>query len=103
MTGLSLKNTYAEKAIYAGLFILMMASPSLAQLAPVQTTLQQIITIFTGPIGTSLAVLAVVTCGVMAWMGRLTVFAAISAVIGIVLVFGAANIVEFFKASAGGQ
>jgi type IV secretion system protein VirB2 len=98
MTGLSLKNTYAEKTIYAGLFILMMASPSLAQLAPVQTTLQQIITIFTGPIGTSLAVLAVVT-----WMGRLTVFAAISAVIGIVLVFGAANIVEFFKASAGGQ
>lgn len=103
MTLKKLKGTWAEAVIYAGLITIASATPSFAQLAPVQTTLQQIISIFTGPIGTSLAVLAVIACGVMAFIGRFTWFAAISAIGGIVLVFGAANIVEYFKSAAGGQ
>lgn len=98
-----LKGTWVEKAIYVSLITVAMTAPSYAQLAPVQTTLQQIIAIFTGPIGTSLAVLAIIACGVMAFIGRFTWFAAISAIGGIVLIFGAANIVEYFKSAAGGQ
>ena len=99
----SIKGTWAEASIYAALLTLAFTTPSFAQLAPVQTTLQQIITIFTGPIGTSLAVLSIIACGVMAFIGRFTWFAAISAIGGIVLIFGAANIVDYFKSAAGGN
>lgn len=98
-----LKGTWVETTIYAALMTFALTTPSFAQLAPVQTTLQQIISIFTGPIGTSLAVLSIIACGVMAFIGRFTWFAAISAIGGIVLVFGAANIVDYFKSAAGGN
>ena len=74
------------------------------QLAPVQTTLQRLVDTLTGPISTSLAILAVIAAGFMAWAGRLTWFFAGSIIFGIVLVFGSAQIVNFFQtvASSGG-
>ena len=81
----------------------LMASKALAQdLTPVQSTLDQIVQLFTGTLGTSLAILAVISCGVLAWVGRLTWNLAGSIILGIVFVFGSANIVEFFKGAAGG-
>lgn len=73
-------------------------------LAPVQTTLQTLVTSLTGPIATSLAILAVIACGFLAWAGRLTWGVAGSVILGIVLVFGSAQIVGFFQnaASSGG-
>jgi type IV secretion system protein VirB2 len=80
-----------------------LASNALAQdLTPVQSTLDQIVQLFTGTLGTSLAILAVISCGVLAWVGRLTWNLAGSIILGIVFVFGSANIVEFFKGAAGG-
>ena len=41
-------------------------------LSPVQSTLQTLVTTLTGPIATSLAILAVIALGFFAWSGRLT-------------------------------
>ncbi|MGQ3673939.1 TrbC/VirB2 family protein [Xanthobacter sp. TB0139] len=41
-------------------------------LQPVQSTLQQLVSVFTGSIATALATLAVIACGLFAWGGRLT-------------------------------
>jgi type IV secretion system protein VirB2 len=95
---------YAERAALAAIMLSMIATKAYAQgdLEPVQGTLDQLIQIFTGAIGTSLAVLAVIACGVLAWVGRMTWFFAGSIIMGIILVFGSARIVEFFKGAVGG-
>lgn len=93
-----------QRAALIGVMLSCMASQALAggDLTPVQSTLDQLIELFTGTLGTALAVLAVIGCGVLAWAGRLTWGVAGSIIGGIVLVFGAANIVEFFKGAVGG-
>ena len=70
-------------------------------LQPVQTTVQQLVSVLTGPISTALATLAVIACGFFAWAGRLTWGIAGSVIFGIVLVFGAAQIVQFFQSAIG--
>lgn len=70
-------------------------------LSPVQTMLQQLVSTLTGQIATSLAALAVIACGFMAWAGRLTWGYAGSIIFGIVLVFGASQIVSFFQSAVG--
>jgi type IV secretion system protein VirB2 len=64
--------------------------------------LQTLVQTLTGPIATSLAILAVIAAGFLAWVGRLTWFFAGSIIFGIVLVFGSAQIVAFFQAAVGG-
>jgi len=70
-------------------------------LQPVQSTLTQLVTALTGPIATALATLAVIACGLFAWGGRLTWGIAGSVIFGIVLVFGSAQIVQFFQSAIG--
>lgn len=80
------------------------SSLALAQggnLQPVQSTLQQLIQVLTGPIATSLAILAVIALGMLAWGGRLTWYFAGSIIFGIVLVFGSTQIVQFFQSAVG--
>ena len=74
---------------------------STGSLSPVQTMLQQLVSTLTGQIATSLAALAVIACGFMAWAGRLTWGYAGSIIFGIVLVFGASQIVSFFQSAVG--
>ena len=81
------------------------ASPAFATggtLTPVQSTLQTLVTTLTGPIATSLAILAVIALGFFAWSGRLTWGLAASVIFGIVLVFGSTQIVSFFQSAVGG-
>ena len=89
----------------AGAVAMTLAAPALAQsgvqLQPVQSTLQTLVNTLTGPISTSLAVLAVIACGLMAFVGRLTWGFAGSVIFGIVLVFGSAQIVQFFQSAVG--
>ena len=84
---------------------LIVARDALAQaggsLQPVQSTLTQLVTTLTGQIATSLAVLAVIGSGFLAWAGRLTWGIAGSIIFGIVLVFGATQIVSFFQSAVG--
>ena len=70
-------------------------------LQPVQSTLSTLVQTLTGPISTSLATLAVIACGFFAWSGRLTWGIAGSVIFGIVLVFGSAQIVQFFQSAVG--
>ena len=70
-------------------------------LQPVQSTLTQLVQALTGPISTALATLAVIACGFFAWAGRLTWGIAGSVIFGIVLVFGSAQIVQFFQSAVG--
>ncbi len=83
-------------------FIALQSAAYANQLAPVQSTLQRLVETLTGPISTSLAILAVIAAGFMAWAGRLTWFFAGSIIFGIVLVFGSAQIVNFFQTVARG-
>jgi len=87
----------------AGIIFAMLTADAFAQgtLAPVQSTLQTLVTALTGPIATSLAILAVIACGFLAWSGRLTWGIAGSVIFGIVLVFGSAQIVQFFQSAVG--
>lgn len=77
------------------------AAQSAGTLQPVQSTLTQLVTALTGPIATALATLAVIACGLFAWGGRLTWGIAGSVIFGIVLVFGSAQIVQFFQSAIG--
>ena len=81
------------------------SSPAFAtggSLSPVQSTLQTLVQTLTGPISTSLAILAVIAAGFLAWAGRMTWGIAGSIIFGIVLVFGSTQIVQFFQSSVGG-
>ncbi len=86
--------------------VLLTAGQAAAQstggtLQPVQSTLTQLVSTLTGSIATALATLAVIACGFFAWSGRLTWGIAGSVIFGIVLVFGAAQIVQFFQSAVG--
>jgi type IV secretion system protein VirB2 len=100
------KNIGRRKIYLLGaLALLHMSSPALATggtLSPVQSTLQTLVQTLTGPISTSLAILAVIAAGFLAWAGRMTWGIAGSIIFGIVLVFGSTQIVQFFQSSVGG-
>lgn len=66
-------------------------------IAPVDNTLQGLINILTGAIGTSIAVLGVIFVGIMAFVGRLSWPVAGAVIGGIVIVFGAPVIVSTIK------
>jgi type IV secretion system protein VirB2 len=70
-------------------------------LQPVQSVLQSLISILTGPIASMVAILAVISCGFLAWTGRFTWGIAGSVIMGIVLVFGSTQIVSFFQSALG--
>ncbi len=83
------------------LLIAIEAQAQSGTLQPVQSTLNQLVQALTGPIATALATLAVIACGFFAWAGRLTWGVAGSVIFGIVLVFGSAQIVQFFQSAVG--
>jgi len=90
---------------FSALALMFASSPALAtggSLSPVQSTLQTLVQTLTGPIATSLAILAVIAAGYLAWAGRMTWGIAGSIIFGIVLVFGSTQIVQFFQSSVGG-
>ncbi|SCB50189.1 TrbC/VirB2 family protein [Rhizobium multihospitium] len=100
-----MKTSFARISLAPSL-LLMTAADAFSQstggtLQPVQSTLQQLVSTLTGPIATALATLAVIACGLFAWSGRLTWGIAGSVIFGIVLVFGSAQIVQFFQSAVG--
>ena len=94
----------AGAGLALGLFLLGITSAAAqtsGTLQPVQSTLTQLVSALTGSIATALATLAVIACGFFAWSGRLTWGIAGSVIFGIVLVFGSAQIVQFFQSAVG--
>lgn len=96
-----------QRAALTAVAMGMMSGAALAasgggDLSPVQGALDSIIEVFMGPVGTSVAILAVILAGVAALTGRLTWMMAGIIISGIVLIFGSKAIVEFFKGAVGG-
>lgn len=100
-----MKLTSRRLPYLSGAMLLLMTAGASAQsggtLQPVQSTLTTLVQALTGPIATALATLAVIACGFFAWSGRLTWGIAGSVIFGIVLVFGSAQIVQFFQSAVG--
>jgi type IV secretion system protein VirB2 len=91
------KHRKTRQRIKLGLLLSMAASPALAQdLSPIQTMLESVESALTGPIGISVATLAVIGTGFMCMMGRLNWGWFASVIIGIVLIFSAGTIVDGF-------
>jgi type IV secretion system protein VirB2 len=85
------------KFLRLALGLTLLASPSLAQdLEPIQEMLESVEAALTGPIGISVATLAIIGTGFMCMMGRLNWGWFASVIIGIVLIFSAATIVDGF-------
>ena len=91
------KNRKTRQGIKLGLLLSLAASPALAQdLSPIQTMLESVESALTGPIGISVATLAVIGTGFMCMMGRLNWGWFASVIIGIVLIFSTGTIVDGF-------
>lgn len=94
-------------AISAGCALLMLASePALAQtagslLTPVDNILSQLVQALQGTIARSLAIIAVCFFGYRALFGHMSWYLAGTIIGGIVLIFGAATIVDAVKGAAG--
>ena len=69
--------------------------------APLEAAVQMIVDFVTGPFGRSLAIIAVIALGFMAFAGRLSWLTAGAVVIGIGLVFGAPAIVDSLIGTVG--
>ena len=64
------------------------------------TILQAIITYLTGPFGQAIGVLAVIGAGLLFWFGRFSLVHLAATIGGLVLVFGAAYLVQQFVGGA---
>ena len=94
-------NTRVHKCLLAiialGAFALM---PEMALAAPWDSAATQVLAIFTGGLTRTLAIIAVIACGIAAIAGKLSWDWAIKIIVGIVLIFGAASIVDFIIAAS---
>lgn len=74
--------------------------PEIAMAAPWDSAATQVLAIFTGGLTRTLAIIAVIACGIMAMAGKLSWDWAIKIIVGIVLIFGAAAIVDYIIAAS---
>lgn len=78
-----------------------MLAPELAHAEPWDDAAKKVVEIFTGGLARLLAIIAVIACGIAALAGKLSWDWAIKIIIGIVLIFGAASIVDYVIAATG--
>ena len=83
-----------------GLFLFIM--PEAAMAFPWDTAAQKVLAIFTNGLTRTLAIIAVIACGIAAMAGKLSWDWAIKIIIGIVLIFGATSIVDYVISASGG-
>ena len=83
------------------LIVLFFMAPELAMAEPWDAAAQKVMDIFTGGLARTLAIIAVITCGIAAIAGKLSWDWAIKIIIGIVLIFGAAAIVDYIISAVG--
>lgn len=81
------------------LFLGIMFIPSVAFANPIADGVDWLLDLLTNSIARSVAIIAIVVLGYMAWAGRLTGEAAVKFIGGIVLVFGGAAIVDLIIAA----
>lgn len=74
--------------------------PEMAMAAPWDSAASSVLSIFTGGLTRTIAIVAVIACGIAALAGKLSWDWAIKIVLGIVLIFGAAAIVDYIIAAS---
>ncbi|MGY4831810.1 TrbC/VirB2 family protein (plasmid) [Sphaerotilaceae bacterium SBD11-9] len=74
--------------------------PSLAHAAPWDGAAAQVLALLTGGLTRTIAIVACIAAGIAAFFGKLSWDWVIKIVIGIVLVFGSAAIVDYFIAAS---
>lgn len=97
------KRSISQKTVFwmlSAFVLLSMFFPDIASAEPWDSVAQKVVDIFTGGLARLLAIIAIIACGVMALAGRLSWDWAIKIIIGIVLIFGAATIVDYIIAAA---
>ena len=98
---------YEHKKLLEKLLILLamsavIMSPEIAIAAPWDSTATKILDIFQGGLTRTIAIIAVIACGIAAIAGKLSWDWAIKIIVGIILIFGAAAIVDYVIAGASG-
>ncbi len=93
------RKTLTQMALIGGLVMLAM-TPEIAFAAPWDSAANKVLEIFTGGLTRTIAIIAVIACGIGALMGKLSWDWAIKIIIGIVLIFGAAAIVDYAISAA---
>lgn len=73
--------------------------PQLAIAGPWDAMGASVLAIFTGGLTRTIAIIAVIACGIAAMVGKLSWDWAIKIIVGIVFIFGAAAIVDYFIAA----
>lgn len=95
----------ADKAALSFMLMLALAvfaiMPEVAMAAPWDGAAEKVLEIFTGGLGRTLAIIGVIACGIAALAGKLSWDWAIKIIIGIVLIFGAATIVDYMISAVG--
>lgn len=98
MSTISNKKMNSVMAIM-GIFTLALI-PDIAMAAPWDSTATKVLEIFTGGMTRTIAIIAVIACGIAAMAGKLSWDWAIKIIVGIVLIFGAAAIVDYVISAA---
>ena len=83
------------------LIALFFMAPELAMAEPWDSAAQKVLDIFTGGLARTLAIIAVIACGIAAIAGKLSWDWAIKIIIGLVFIFGAAAIVDYIISAVG--
>jgi len=89
-----------EKLMILLAFGAVLVMPETAIAAPWDSTATQILGIFTGGLTRTIAIISVIACGIAAIAGKLSWDWAIKIIVGIILIFGAASIVDYIIAGA---
>ena len=89
-----------EKLMILLAFGAVLVIPETAIAAPWDSTATQILGIFTGGLTRTIAIISVIACGIAAIAGKLSWDWAIKIIVGIILIFGAASIVDYIIAGA---
>ena len=89
-----------EKLMILLAFAAVLMIPETAMAAPWDSTATKILDIFTGGLTRTIAIISVIACGIAAIAGKLSWDWAIKIIVGIILIFGAASIVDYIIAGA---
>lgn len=97
------KKRKSKKQVVKSLLIVSAISliPEIAVAEPWDSTAEKVLEIFTGGLTRTLAIIAIIISGVLAMFGKMQWSWVINIVLGIVLIFGGAAIVDYIIAAAG--
>lgn len=96
------KTSSRKVGIYAATFAIACVAivPDIAAAAPWDSVATRVLEIFTGGLTRTIAIVAVIACGIAAMAGKLSWDWVIKIIVGVVLIFGSAAIVDYIIAAA---